>query len=82
MNNSSIIIALDVESAAEARDLIRNIGDAASFYKVGMELYAAAGMDFVRELKAQGHRVFLDLKILRYRRDGETRRRASRAGGR
>src|SRR5205823_5460380 len=39
-----------VESAAEARALVNRIGPAASFYKVGMELYAAAGMDFVREL--------------------------------
>ena len=63
MTDSPIIIALDVESAAEAQRLVRAIGDAASFYKVGLELYAAAGPDFVRELKAQGHRVFLDLKL-------------------
>lgn len=44
-----------------------------SFYKVGLELYAAAGMDFVRELKRQGHRVFLDLKLYDI---GETVRRA------
>ena len=63
MTDSPIIIALDVESAAEAQRLVGAIGDAASFYKVGLELYAAAGPDFVRELKAQGHRVFLDLKL-------------------
>ena len=38
-----IIIALDVENAAQARELVKNLGDAGSFYKVGMELYAAAG---------------------------------------
>ena len=43
--------------------MIARLGDAASFYKVGLELYAAAGMQFVRELKLQGHRVFLDLKM-------------------
>jgi orotidine-5'-phosphate decarboxylase len=58
-----IIIALDVPSAAEARALVASLGDAADFYKVGLELYAVAGMDFVRELKGQGKRVFLDLKL-------------------
>jgi orotidine-5'-phosphate decarboxylase len=63
MKNSPIIVALDLESAAEARALVAALGDAGSFYKVGLELYTAAGMDFARELKAQGHRVFLDLKL-------------------
>jgi orotidine-5'-phosphate decarboxylase len=63
MINSPIIIALDVASAAEARTVVASLGDAADFYKVGLELYAAAGMDFVRELKSEGKRVFLDLKL-------------------
>jgi orotidine-5'-phosphate decarboxylase len=63
MTHSPIIIALDVPSAAEARALVASLGDSADFYKVGLELYAAAGMDFVRELKGQGKRVFLDLKL-------------------
>jgi len=58
-----IIIALDVPSVAEARRLVADLGDDADFYKVGLELYAAGGMEFVRELKAQGKRVFLDLKL-------------------
>jgi orotidine-5'-phosphate decarboxylase len=58
-----IIIALDVASAEDARGLVKSLGDSADFYKVGLELYAAAGMDFVRELKGQGKRVFLDLKL-------------------
>lgn len=73
MNDSPVIIALDVQSADEARRLVRAIGDAASFYKVGLELYAATGPDFARELKADGHRVFLDLKLYDI---GETVRRA------
>ena len=48
---------MDVESAAEARTLIAALGDTASFYKVGLELYTSAGMDFVRELKAQGYSI-------------------------
>jgi orotidine-5'-phosphate decarboxylase len=73
MDGSPIIIALDVPSADEARRLVREIGDAASFYKVGLELYAAAGPDFARELQAEGYRVFLDLKLHDI---GETVRRA------
>jgi orotidine-5'-phosphate decarboxylase len=68
-----LIVALDVETAAEARVLIGTLGDAAGFYKVGLEMFAAAGMDFVRELKAQGHRVFVDLKLYDI---GETVKRA------
>jgi orotidine-5'-phosphate decarboxylase len=68
-----IIVALDVETAGEARRLVSALGDSASFYKVGMELYASAGMPFVRELKEQGHRVFLDLKLYDI---GETVKRA------
>jgi orotidine-5'-phosphate decarboxylase len=73
MKPSPLIIALDVETAVEARALVRALGDAVSFYKVGLELFASAGMDFVRELKANGYRVFLDLKLYDI---GETVKRA------
>lgn len=73
MTHNPIIVALDLESAAEARALVNHIGPSATFYKVGMELYAAAGMDFVRELLALGKDVFLDLKFYDI---GETVRRA------
>ena len=73
MTPSPLIIALDVASASEARELVHALGDSARFYKVGLELYAAAGMEFVRELKSQGSRVFLDLKLYDI---GETVRRA------
>jgi orotidine-5'-phosphate decarboxylase len=68
-----LIVALDVETAVEARVLISALGDAAGFYKVGLEMFTAAGMDFVRELKSQGHRVFVDLKLYDI---GETVKRA------
>ncbi len=68
-----IIIALDVDSAIEARRIVDAIGGAANFYKVGMELYAAAGMEFVRELKGRGYQVFLDMKFYDI---GETVKRA------
>ncbi len=68
-----VIIALDVESAVEARIVVNALGDAAPFYKVGLELYAASGMDYVRELLGQGKEVFLDLKLYDI---GETVKRA------
>ena len=73
MTKSPIIIALDVETAAQARELTAKLGDAVDFYKVGMELYAGAGLDLVRELTGQGKRVFLDMKFYDI---GETVRRA------
>lgn len=73
MNTNPIILALDVESAGHARELVARIGPDGAFYKVGMELYAAAGMEFVRELAAQGKQVFLDMKFYDI---GETVKRA------
>ncbi|MGD0199903.1 MAG: orotidine-5'-phosphate decarboxylase [Bryobacteraceae bacterium] len=58
-----LIVALDFESADQARALVNRLGDRISFYKVGMELYAAAGMEFARELAGLGKNVFLDLKL-------------------
>jgi orotidine-5'-phosphate decarboxylase len=63
MTNDKVIIALDVDSTARARSLIEALGDGVNFYKVGLELYAAAGPDFVRELVRAGKQVFLDLKM-------------------
>ncbi len=73
MKNSPLIVALDVPTADEARNLIDKLGDSASFFKVGLELYTSTGMDFPRQLKQEGHRVFLDLKLYDI---GETVRRA------
>jgi orotidine-5'-phosphate decarboxylase len=59
-----LIVALDVESVADARALVAALGETVSFFKVGIELaYAPGGFDFARELKASGKRVFLDLKL-------------------
>ena len=63
MNRNPIIVALDYESPAEASALVSRLGDRVDFYKIGMELYAAAGMAFARELRAQGKNVFLDMKF-------------------
>lgn len=61
--NNPIIIALDLEDASQARVLIRRLGESVSFYKVGLELFTAGGMPFVRELIADGLSVFVDLKL-------------------
>jgi orotidine-5'-phosphate decarboxylase len=58
-----IIVALDVDSAGAARQIVAELGTLAGAYKVGLQLFAAAGPDFVRELTGAGHRVFLDLKF-------------------
>ncbi|MFY9628701.1 MAG: orotidine-5'-phosphate decarboxylase [Methylocystis sp.] len=58
-----LIVALDVESVEAARALIATLGDAVSFYKIGMELAYAGGLDLAAELKRGGKRVFLDLKL-------------------
>ena len=58
-----LIVALDVSSAREARELVTTIGDAVGLYKVGLQLFTAEGPGFVRELVGAGHRIFLDLKL-------------------
>ena len=58
-----LIVALDVPNAREAVGLVRSIGDAAGFYKVGLQLFIAEGPEIVRELVGSGRRVFLDLKL-------------------
>jgi len=58
-----LIVALDLPSADEARALVAALGDAVSFYKVGLELFATDGMALARELKGQGKQVFLDWKL-------------------
>jgi len=74
-NPNPLIIALDVGSTDDALDLIRKIGPLCDFYKVGMELYATGGPQFVSQLLADGKRVFLDLKLYDI---GETVKRATR----
>jgi orotidine-5'-phosphate decarboxylase len=63
MKPNPVIVALDVDSPDEARAIVKGLGATVGFYKVGMELYAAAGMPAVHELLDQGKQVFLDLKL-------------------
>ena len=58
-----LIVALDVESVEAAQTLVDRLGETVSFYKIGMELAYAGGLDFARDLKDAGKRVFIDLKL-------------------
>jgi len=59
-----LIVALDVPAPAEARALVERIGDAARFYKVGLELFMAGGyFELIAWLVARRNRVFVDLKF-------------------
>jgi orotidine-5'-phosphate decarboxylase len=58
-----LIVALDFPSLDEARRMVAKLGDTVSFYKVGLEVFTAAGPALVQELVGQGKKVFLDLKL-------------------
>ena len=57
-----VIVALDVATAGEARDVIAELRGEAAAFKIGLQLFTATGPDFVREVSSE-HRVFLDLKF-------------------
>ena len=57
------IVALDVPTAADAAALVDRLGPACGFYKVGLELFTAAGPAVVEALRARDLDVFLDLKL-------------------
>jgi orotidine-5'-phosphate decarboxylase len=61
-SREKLIVALDVSTAATAREIVSALGDSVFTYKVGMQLYTAEGPPVIRELIASGHKVFLDLK--------------------
>jgi orotidine-5'-phosphate decarboxylase len=58
-----LIAALDVPTVAEAEALVARIGDAISFYKIGLELLATGGMQLAARLRAEGRQVFADWKL-------------------
>lgn len=58
-----LIVALDYPDADQAAALLRELEGIPCYMKVGMQLYYAAGPDFVRDLKTRGYNVFLDLKM-------------------
>ena len=58
-----LIVALDVPDAATARAMVDRLAGRVGMFKIGSQIFTAAGPDFVREVIARGEKVFLDLKF-------------------
>lgn len=59
-----LIMALDLPSMAEAKDLVETLGDSVSFYKIGLELFMAGDyFELIEWLKKRGMKIFADLKF-------------------
>ncbi|HEV8254160.1 MAG TPA: orotidine-5'-phosphate decarboxylase [Vicinamibacteria bacterium] len=58
-----IIVALDVAHADAARQLVERLAGTVGMFKVGSQLFTAAGPELVREIVGRGEKVFLDLKF-------------------
>lgn len=63
MSHRDVIIACDFSSAETTLAFLDKFTDRKPFVKIGMELYYAEGPSIVREIKARGHKIFLDLKL-------------------
>ncbi len=62
-NKGDVIIALDFPSKADALGFLDRFPGEKPYVKIGMELFYAEGPQIVKEVKARGHKVFLDLKL-------------------
>lgn len=58
-----VIVACDFSGKKEVLDFLDKFGGRKPFVKIGMELFYAEGPEIVREIKARGHKIFLDLKL-------------------
>ncbi len=58
-----LIVALDLPDAVSAGHLVERLGDAVSFYKIGLGMLTGGGLALANELKDQGKRIFLDMKL-------------------
>src|SRR6478672_7785460 len=63
MKNKKLIIALDVDTPTKALDLVKQLHSVAGMFKVGSQLFTAAGPQIVRDILAHDSKVFLDLKF-------------------
>ncbi len=62
-HDDRLIVALDFPTLEQAKACVLELGEAVSYYKVGMELYYAVGSEIISFLKSEGKHVFLDLKL-------------------
>lgn len=58
-----VIVACDFACKADVMNFLDKFTDCKPFVKIGMELYYAEGPSIVKEIKARGHKIFLDLKL-------------------
>ena len=58
-----VIVACDFPTKAQTLEFLDRFTGRKPFVKIGMELFYAEGPDIVREIKARGHKIFLDLKL-------------------
>ena len=58
-----VIVACDFASAAQTMEFLDKFTDVKPFVKIGMELFYAEGPQIVKDIKARGHKIFLDLKL-------------------
>jgi len=63
VTDDRLIIALDLPDALAAGGVVDRLGDAVSFYKIGLGMLTGGGLALANELKGQGKRVFLDMKL-------------------
>jgi orotidine-5'-phosphate decarboxylase len=64
MSDDRLIVALDVPNALEGLKMAETLGDAVSFYKIGLGMLTSGGLALANELKAEhGKRIFLDMKL-------------------
>ena len=61
--NRDVIVACDFKDRAATMAFLDKFHEEKPFVKIGMELFYGEGPDIVREIKARGHRIFLDLKL-------------------
>ena len=59
-----LIVALDVPTTGEAEAMIARLGDSVTFYKIGLQLIFAGGIELAKRLTGEGKQVFLDAKLL------------------
>lgn len=58
-----IIVALDVNTKAEALEWVKKLGSSVDIFKVGLQLFSREGFGVIHAITKQGHRVFVDLKL-------------------